>query len=174
MSFGGINGAGPQGAPIQWPPGCAGATANGATPFFSTSFESVLAAISRGEIPANLGVTASALGGQVPLLQAIAQGVPQNGTNGIGVSSGPSRYGTNSGGRLRRHDLRRHAAGRCEADVERPERDQPVQRKLSMTLYGATSPIAGGIMSPFQGTTAGVPAGSSLLSSPPVCRCWRR
>lgn len=35
-----------------------------------------------------------------------------------------------------------------------------------MTLYGATSPIAGGIMSPFQGTSAGVPAGSSLLALP--------
>jgi hypothetical protein len=102
MSFGGINGAGPQGAPIfgnQGPasapvaagavPGQAGAPANGATPFFSASAESVLAAMSRGEVPANLGVSAPQLGGQVPLLQAIAQGIPQNGTNGIGVSSGP-------------------------------------------------------------------------------------
>lgn len=103
MSFGGINGAGPQGAPIfgnQGPAsapvaagavqGQAGAPANGATPFFSTSFESVLAAMSRGEVPANLGVSAPALGAQVSLLQAISQGVPQNGTNGIGVSSGPA------------------------------------------------------------------------------------
>lgn len=106
MSFGGINGAGPQGAPIfgnqnSTAPGAvigqAGAPANGATPFFNTSFESVLAAISRGEIPANLGVSAPALGGQVSLLQAIAQGVPQNGTNGIGVSSGPA-VGVGAGG----------------------------------------------------------------------------
>lgn len=99
MSFGGINGAGPQGAPIFGNqnttaggavPGQAGAPANGATPFFNASAESVLAAMSRGEIPANLGVSAAALGGQVPLLQAISQGVPQNGTNGIGVSSGPA------------------------------------------------------------------------------------
>jgi len=113
MSFGGINGAGPQGAPIFGNQGAAsapaaagavqgqaGAPANGATPFFGASAESVLAAMSRGEIPSNLGVTASALGGQVPLMQAIAQGVPQNGTNGIGVSSGPSTYGTNNGGQL--------------------------------------------------------------------------
>jgi hypothetical protein len=86
MSFGGINGAGPQGAPIQWPPGCAGATTNGATPYFNASAESVLAAMSRGEVPANLGVSAAGLGAQVPLLQAIAQGLPANGSNGIGAT----------------------------------------------------------------------------------------
>lgn len=89
MSFGGINGAGPQGAPIV----IIGNGAVAATPtpgYFSTSAESVLAAMSRGEIPANLGVSAGQLGAQVPLLQAISQGVPQNGTNGIGVSSGPA------------------------------------------------------------------------------------
>jgi hypothetical protein len=77
--------------------GQAGAPANGATPYFGASAESVLAAMSRGEVPANVGVTAPALGGQVSLLQAIAQGVPQNGTNGIGVSSGPA-VGVGAGG----------------------------------------------------------------------------
>jgi hypothetical protein len=103
VSFGGVNGAGPQGTPIfgnQGPAsapvaagavqGQAGAPANGATPFFGASFESIMAALSRGEVPANLGVTAPALGGQVPLLQAISQGVPQNAANGIGVGSGPA------------------------------------------------------------------------------------
>jgi hypothetical protein len=99
MSFGGINGAGPQGAPIFGNQGTAaagavagqaGAPANGATPYFNASAESVLAAMSRGEIPANLGVSAGSLGAQVPLLQAIAQAVPQNGTNGVssGAASG--------------------------------------------------------------------------------------
>ena len=113
ISFGGINGAGPQGSAIfgnQGPAsapvaagavlGQAGAPANGATPFFNASFESVLAAMSRGEIPANLGVNgASGVGNgvQVPLLQAISQGVPQNGTNGLGVSSGP-KPGEGAGG----------------------------------------------------------------------------
>ena len=109
MSFGN-NGAGPQGAPIfgnQGPvaapvaagavAGQAGAAANGATPIYAANFESVLAAMSRGEIPANLGVTAPALGGQVSLLQAMSQGVAQNGTNGLGVSSGP-KVGEGNGG----------------------------------------------------------------------------
>lgn len=49
----------------------------------------------RGEIPANIGVATSGLNGvgpaanQTTLLQAMSQGVPQNGTNGIGVVSGP-------------------------------------------------------------------------------------
>lgn len=103
MSFGGVNNVGPQGAPIFGNQGTvsapvaagavqgqAGASANGATLIFNTSIESVMAAISRGEVPANLGVSASALGPQVSLLQAISQGIPQNGTNGIGVSSGPA------------------------------------------------------------------------------------
>jgi len=68
ISFGN-NGAGPQGAPVfgnQGPaaapvaggavPGQAGAPANGATPFYNASFESVLAAVSRGEIPLNIQV----------------------------------------------------------------------------------------------------------------------
>ena len=105
MAFGGINGAGPQGAPIfgNQPaaagavPGQAGAPANGATPFFGTSIESIMAAVSRGEIPLNLAVQVNQLGGvagapsqNISLLQAIQQGQPQNGTNGLGVRSGPS------------------------------------------------------------------------------------
>lgn len=110
MSFGGINGGGPQGAPVfgnQGPaaapvaagavPGQAGAPANGATPFFGASIESIMAAVSRGEIPLNIAVQANQLGGvasspnvNISLLQAIGQGQPQNGTNGLGVRSGPS------------------------------------------------------------------------------------
>jgi hypothetical protein len=106
MSFGGINGAGPQGAPVFGNqgaaaagavPGQAGAPANGATPFFGTSIESIMAAVSRGEIPLNLAVQVNQLGGvasspnsNISLLQAIQQGQPQNGTNGLGVRSGPS------------------------------------------------------------------------------------
>jgi hypothetical protein len=110
MSFGGINQTGPTGAPVfgnQGPAsapvaagavqGQAGASPNGGPTYFGASAESVLAAMSRGEVPANLGVSAPALGGQVSLLQAIAQGVPQNGTNGIGVSSGPA-VGVGAGG----------------------------------------------------------------------------
>lgn len=105
MSFGGINGAGPQGAPIfgNQPsaagavPGQAGAPANGATPIFGTSIESIMAAVSRGEIPLNLAVQVNQQGGvaggpqqNISLLQAIGQGQPQNGTNGLGVRAGPS------------------------------------------------------------------------------------
>jgi hypothetical protein len=105
LSFGGINQTAPTGAPIFGNQGTAaagavqgqaGAPANGATPFFSTSFESIYAAMCRGEVPANLSVGASGLGGvagspntNISLLQAMSQGVPQNGTNGLGVSSGP-------------------------------------------------------------------------------------
>jgi hypothetical protein len=35
-----------------------------------------------------------------------------------------------------------------------------------MTLYSSTSPINGGIMSPFQGTTPGTPTGSALTQLP--------
>lgn len=96
MSFGGLNGTGPQGAPVV----IIGAGSVAATPtpgYCNPNFESVLAAMSRGEVPANVGVTAAALGPQVSLLQAISQGVPQNGTNGIGVSSGPAT-GVGAGG----------------------------------------------------------------------------
>ena len=110
MSFGGLNNTGPQGAPIfgnQGPAsapvaagavqGQAGASANGATTIVNASFESIMAAMSRGEVPANVGVSAPALGGQVSLLQAISQGVAQNGTNGIGVQAGPAPTVGNGG-----------------------------------------------------------------------------
>jgi hypothetical protein len=53
-----------------------------------------MAAMCRGEIPANIAVAANGLAGvgtvnAVSLLQAVSQGVPQNGTNGLGVKSGP-------------------------------------------------------------------------------------
>jgi hypothetical protein len=35
-----------------------------------------------------------------------------------------------------------------------------------MTLYSSTSPINGGIMSPFQGTTPGTPTGAALTQLP--------
>lgn len=108
MSFGN-NGAGPQGAPIfgNQPgaagavPGQAGAPANGATPFYNASFESVMAAVSRGELPLNMLFTAAnsfagnaagiqAQQGNPTLLQALQQGLQQNGTNGLGVRSGPA------------------------------------------------------------------------------------
>jgi hypothetical protein len=60
-----------------------------------------MAAVSRGELPLNMVVTANngfagnagniqAQQGNPTLLQALQQGVPQNGTNGLGVRSGPS------------------------------------------------------------------------------------
>jgi hypothetical protein len=106
VSFGGINGSGPQGAPVFGNqgsaaagavPGQAGAPANGATPFFGASLESIYAAACRGEVPLNMTVSANGLGGvatspntNISLLQAMTQGVPQNGTNGLGVKAGPS------------------------------------------------------------------------------------
>lgn len=102
MSFG-YNSAGPTGAPIFGNQGTvaagavqgnAGAPANGATPFFNASFESIMCAMSRGEIPANIAMPANALGPAPTLLQSISQGVPQTGTNGIGVLSG---YAANIG-----------------------------------------------------------------------------
>jgi hypothetical protein len=77
---------------------------NGATPYYNASFESIMAAVSRGEIPLNQQVIPGGpFGGVGPqnnqqgnptLLQAISQGVPQNGTNGIGVVAG---YGIGAG-----------------------------------------------------------------------------
>lgn len=107
----GNNGAGPQGAPIfgnQGPAaapvaagpvlGQAGAPANGATPFYNASFESVMAAVSRGELPLNAtvavnsqfgGNNAAAQQGNPTIMQAISQGLPQNGTNGLnGIGAG--------------------------------------------------------------------------------------
>jgi hypothetical protein len=134
MSFGN-NGVGPQGAPIfgnQGPAaapvaagpvqGQAGAPANGATPFYGASFESVLAAVSRGEVSLNTqvaagsqfgGAAAAQQAGNPTLLQAISQGNPQNGTNGLNglgagggtvnssyasVNSNPGTFGISDGG----------------------------------------------------------------------------
>jgi hypothetical protein len=95
----GNNGAGPTGvqpfAPgvVGQPPGQAGATL---PPLYQASFESVMAAVSRGEVSLNQIVAAAQLGGignangNPTLAQAMSQGVQQNGTNGLGVRSGPS------------------------------------------------------------------------------------
>src|SRR5712672_2059910 len=99
----GINNAGPIGvqpfAPgiVGQPPGQAGATL---PPIFSPSFESIMAAVSRGEISLNVQVPAGNQFGGVAgpagsqqgnptLLQAISQGGQINGTNGLnGVGAG--------------------------------------------------------------------------------------
>jgi hypothetical protein len=120
MSFGNLGAvpgaqpaAGPLGAPIfanQGPLaapvaagavlGQAGANPNGASAYFNASFESLMAAVSRGEISLNQVYAVAGLGGlgnangNPTLMQAISQGVPQNGTNGIGVVSG---YGIGAG-----------------------------------------------------------------------------
>lgn len=70
--------------------GQAGAPPNGASPFYQTSFESVMAAVSRGEVSLNMLVAAGNpfggvgnANGNPTLMQAISQGLPQNGTNGL-------------------------------------------------------------------------------------------
>lgn len=97
--------AGPAGAPI-WsnsgpaagsaPVGQAGNPAPcGSVKYFDSSAESIMAAVSRGEISLNQLYAVAGLGGRgnlhgnPTLMQAISQGVPQNATNGIGVVSGP-------------------------------------------------------------------------------------
>ena len=98
--------AGPTGAPI-WlntgpaagsaPVGQAGNPAPyGGVTYFQSSFESLMAAVSRGEISLNQFYAVAGLGGlgnangNPTLMQALSQGVPQNGTNGIGVQAGPA------------------------------------------------------------------------------------
>lgn len=82
---------------VGQPPGQAGATL---PPTYNTSFESVMAAVSRGEVSLNQIYKVAGLGGlgnangNPTLMQAISQGVPQNATNGIGVVSG---YGVGAG-----------------------------------------------------------------------------
>jgi hypothetical protein len=72
----------------------------GSVTYFNNTFESVMAAVSRGELSLNMLIAASGLGGignangNPTLMQAISQGVPQNATNGIGVVSG---YGIAAG-----------------------------------------------------------------------------
>jgi hypothetical protein len=102
----GNNGAGPTGvqpfAPgvVGQPPGQAGATLPA---FYNASFESLMAAVSRGEISLNQVYAVAGLGGvgnangNPTLMQAISQGVPQNGTNGIGVQAGPAGGAGNGG-----------------------------------------------------------------------------
>ena len=81
-------------------PGQAGATL---PPVFNSSYESIMAAVSRGEVSLNQVYAVAGLGGlgnangNPTLMQAISQGVPQNGTNGIGVVSGPG-IGAGNGG----------------------------------------------------------------------------
>jgi hypothetical protein len=105
--------ANPGGAPI-WlnqgpaagsaPVGQAGNPAPaGSVTYFNSSFESIMAAVSRGELSLNQYYAVAGLGGvgnangNPTLLQAITQGVPQNGTNGIGVRSGPAGGAGNGG-----------------------------------------------------------------------------
>ena len=78
---------------VGQPPGQAGATLPSN---FNSSAESLMAAVSRGEVSLNQVYAVAGLGGignangNPTLMQAISQGVPQNGTNGIGVQSGPA------------------------------------------------------------------------------------
>lgn len=98
----GNNNAGPVGVPPTGPNVPAGqmvGTGGGtATPLYLASFESVMAAVSRGEVSLNqIVASGSQFGGNNPnapqgnptLLQAISQGNGQNGTNGLnGVGAG--------------------------------------------------------------------------------------
>jgi hypothetical protein len=67
----------------------------GGPTYFNNTAESIMAAVSRGEISLNQVYAVAGLGGlgnsngNPTLMQAISQGVPQNATNGIGVVSGP-------------------------------------------------------------------------------------
>lgn len=85
---------------VGQPPGQAGATLPSN---FNSSFESIMAAVSRGEVSLNQVYKVAGLGGlgnangNPTLMQAISQGVPQNATNGIGVVSGPG-VGAGNGG----------------------------------------------------------------------------
>jgi hypothetical protein len=78
---------------VGQPPGQAGATLPSC---YNSNYESLMAAVSRGEVSLNQVYRVSGLGGignangNPTLMQAISQGVPQNGTNGIGVQAGPA------------------------------------------------------------------------------------
>lgn len=73
----------------------------GGPTYFNNTAESLMAAVSRGEISLNQVYRVAGLGGlgnangNPTLMQAISQGIPQNATNGIGVVSGP---GVGAGG----------------------------------------------------------------------------
>lgn len=101
----GNNGAGPVGVPPVGPNPNAGQVigSGGAQypPLYNASFESVLAAVSRGEVSLNTvvasgsqfgGNNANAQAGNPTLLQAISQGNGQNGTNGL--NGNPAGGGT--------------------------------------------------------------------------------
>jgi hypothetical protein len=84
---------------VGQPPGQAGATLPAT---YNSGFESVMAAVSRGEVSLNQLAAANILGGvnnannqagNPTLLQAMSQGLGQNGTNGLGVRSGPAPAG---------------------------------------------------------------------------------
>jgi hypothetical protein len=85
---------------IGQPPGQAGATL---PPCYNSGFESLLAAASRGEVSLNQTAAVSGIGGlgnangNPTMLQAMSQGIPQNGTNGLGVRAGPM-VGEGNGG----------------------------------------------------------------------------
>jgi hypothetical protein len=104
----GNNGAGPLGVPPIGPPASVnspmiGQQGNAYPPFYNAGFESLMAAVSRGEISLNQVYAVAGLGGvgnangNPTLMQAISQGVPQNGTNGIGVQAGPAGGAGNGG-----------------------------------------------------------------------------
>lgn len=109
----GNNNAGPVGVPPTGPNVPAGqmiGTGGGtATPLYAPSFESVMAAVSRGEVSLNqIVANGSQFGGlnngpagsnisagNPTLLQAISQGNGQNGTNGLnGVGAGGGTVNT--------------------------------------------------------------------------------
>jgi hypothetical protein len=112
MSFGN-NGAGPQGVPPLGPNPLAGQIIGSgggtATPLYAPSFESVMAAVSRGEVSLNqIVATGNQFGGVVgqagsqagnpTLMQAISQGNGQNGTNGLnGNGAGGGTVNTSYG-----------------------------------------------------------------------------
>jgi hypothetical protein len=94
--------AGPTGAPIWLDTGPAAGSAPvgqagnpapyGGVTYFNSSFESIMAAVSRGEVSLNqIVASGSQFGGNNPnaqagnptLLQAFSQGLGQNGTNGL-------------------------------------------------------------------------------------------
>lgn len=100
----GNNGAGPLGVPPIGPPASVnspmvGQQGNAYPPFYAPTFESVLAAASRGAVSLNQVPAANIIGGvnnannqqgNPTILQAMTQGAQQNGTNGLGVRSGPA------------------------------------------------------------------------------------
>jgi Ice-binding-like len=114
----GINGAGPVLVPPLGPPASpnspmVGQQGNAYPPLFNASFESWMAAVSRGEVSLNVRVANSdqfgglnngppgsiISAGNPTLMQALSQGMPQNGTNGlngVGASGGTVNSGSGS------------------------------------------------------------------------------